>query len=347
MTIGVFAFGGFALAQMPHDAVRTAGSQQVGASYINDLTVSVGGQAVTDFSVVVSNGDLNETLPFSSTGIRRSNGTVIVNGLVTVRVTKPNSSVVTFRQRTDTDGRMRGFIYGGIVNQVGSYTLQIDPDQGTSASGTFTIKNKFDATNLTSGVLGVDRLPVSFLDQVGANSTGTTRHGKSVIDTEQTTSSTTYATLATPDEVTLTLPEDGILYVTYRALWKYSDVENTESCIAIFVDEDQVLEPSFNGDPPEPTFGCVGPTQDPGNEMFYTPVWSLVNASFSDGINLTADSVDGTAPQAIESSSEEPPTAMITAPAGTHTISIRYKAGVGTETVSVKERKLWVRTEGY
>lgn len=38
---------------------------------------------------------------------------------------------------------------------------------------------------------------------------------------------------------------------------------------------------------------------------------------------------------------------MITAPAGTHTISIRYKAGVGTETVSVKERKLWVRTEGY
>ncbi len=131
MTIGVFAFGGFALAQMPHDAVRTAGSGQVGVSYINDLTVSVGG------------GDLDVTLPFNTSPLKNNDGSVAIGVRMAMTVTKPDASTVSYKQLTDADGRIRGQIYDSVIDQTGTYTIQVQVDGGgPSDSANFLIRER-------------------------------------------------------------------------------------------------------------------------------------------------------------------------------------------------------------
>jgi hypothetical protein len=60
----------------------------------------------------------------------------------------------------------------------------------------------------------------------------------SIIPTEQSRENVGYGTLATPDEVTVTVPENGLLMVTFFALWQCSVSEGARA--AIFIGTNQL-----------------------------------------------------------------------------------------------------------
>ncbi|MDP9211772.1 MAG: hypothetical protein M3N59_00665 [bacterium] len=131
-TFGLLAIGGYALAQgSVQPEPRTASSQQVGASYLNDLTVSVGG------------GDLGTTIPLNTSPLKHNNGSVAYNVRMAITITRPDASVISYKQLTDMDGRIRGEIYNSVINQTGTYSITVQVDGGgPSDSATFPIRER-------------------------------------------------------------------------------------------------------------------------------------------------------------------------------------------------------------
>ncbi len=127
---GLLALGGYVLAETPLEPdTRTAGSGQVGASFVNDLTVSVGG------------GDLNATLSFNTSPLKNNDGSVAIGVRMAMVVTKPDASTVSYKQLTDADGRIRGQIYDSVIDQTGTYTITAQVDGGgPSDSANFLIR---------------------------------------------------------------------------------------------------------------------------------------------------------------------------------------------------------------
>ena len=132
VAFGLLAIAGFALAQISaQPEPRTAGSQQVGASYLNDLTVSVGG------------GDLDSTLPLNTSPLKNDDGSVAYDIRMAITITRPDASVVSYKQLTDMDGRIRGQIYDSVIDQTGTYSIEVGVDEGgPSDTATFTIRER-------------------------------------------------------------------------------------------------------------------------------------------------------------------------------------------------------------
>ncbi len=132
LAMGLVAIAGFVSVQPPANPDnRTAGSGQVGVSYINDLAVSIGG------------GDLNATLSFNTSPLKNNDGSVAIGVRMAMTVTKPDASTVSYKQLTDADGRIRGQIYNSVIDQTGTYTIQVQVDGGgPSDSANFLIRER-------------------------------------------------------------------------------------------------------------------------------------------------------------------------------------------------------------
>lgn len=186
-------------------------------------------------------------------------------------------------------------------------------------------------------------------------------YGKSIIATEQSRTNAAYGTMATPDEVEITLPESGLIAVAYQATWEESNSELGRA--AIFVGSSQLKIANALSGAPQTQAAVVAAA--PGPNIFRPLVTTSFGLLSSYAVS-TAYTGDVTTGQAIGIAAaglenhiyyqelggavgriypESPGGAFggpcyIFAAAGTYAISVRFKASAGS--VTVKNRKLWV-----
>lgn len=159
--------------------------------------------------------------------------------------------------------------------------------------------------------------------------------GASNIATSQSTSSTTYTTLATPDQVTgIVLPANGLITVWYQATWQES--VSGAARAALFLGANQLVIASNSG-------ATIAQAATLGGT-------AALNAPlFTNGAGLSSFTVPGgyggdvTTGQLVggTASTTSGYGAAVFAAAGTYTVSVQFKASSGTVTAS--NRKLWVQ----
>lgn len=157
---------------------------------------------------------------------------------------------------------------------------------------------------------------------------------KSIIATEQSRENAAFGTLATPDEVTVTMPTNGLIAVNYEATWKPS-VEATIKA-GLFLGATQVKRISETGLLAPVESAPLVVTAKVGN-------WGVLttrgngSTGFEEGL-VTSDfsvSYGGgvTTGQLIGSQ------LLIQAAAGSYKLTVQFSASTGK--VTVKNRKLW------
>lgn len=180
-----------------------------------------------------------------------------------------------------------------------------------------------------------------------------TQSQKSIIATEQSRENTAYGTLATPDEVTVALPENGLLIVNYSAMWSQSVASAARA--AIFIGTNQLK-----------AYGGAGPPNAESARMTAgTAAFFLLS---SHPIGLVSGTYSGYAGDATtgqsgglakvcyyevgaEAYETGPATKVESAaggaceirglPAGTYKVGVQFKASSGT--VTAKNRALTAR----
>lgn len=158
--------------------------------------------------------------------------------------------------------------------------------------------------------------------------------GKSIIATEESTTSLTYVTMTTPDEVSsVVLPTDGLIAVFFQAM-----IKNTAdtATAAIFLGSTQVKVADQSS--ASPIFAQAGGGSS-GN--YKSIVSSPLGLTAADG--APAYTGDVTTGQILGVNPVSGGPCYIFAAAGTYTVSVRYKTGINSTSVTVKNRKLWVR----
>ena len=185
-----------------------------------------------------------------------------------------------------------------------------------------------DATNMTP----------AFAQSVSANQPSQTVKGFVSIPTSQSTGSTTYTTLSTPDQVTgLTLPSGGIIQLWYFAYWTESVAGAARA--AIFLGANQLQSEASNSSAPSvtPAEAQLGNAARPVRPLTSTPSGLLSDnsGSSSSGPVTTGQTISVGAGGACS----------IMATPGTYAVSIRFKASSGTVTAS--NRQLWVSVQSF
>jgi len=188
--------------------------------------------------------------------------------------------------------------------------------------------------------------------------------GATNISASQSTSSTSFTVLSTPDEVTgIVLPTNGLIRVWYQAMWQTSVAGAGQA--AIFLGSNQVSIQGWDGTTGhEPLVQSAWGTTAATNEPLFSYFGGL-----GSGQSGTAYSADVTTGQIVGFANEDggsigtqlgvaqtsfgyPSSGVgsqsaitggacdIFAAAGTYTVSVKFKASSGTVTAS--NRKLWV-----
>lgn len=241
-----------------------------------------------------------------------------------------------------------------------SYTIPVagstlnsvaDPEIATALQTILTWANgNVDAVNLSNALA----------QSACVNESGQTVKGSSIISTSQTTTSTSFTTLSTPDQVTgITVGTGGLLAVQYQALWAMS---SGLSQAAIFIGSNQLKVQAYLGGTRGPALQAAG-CSAPGN--FNMPLFT-----FSGGLASVLDtgsasySADVTTGQAVGFATTAPATAAIESvlgttyvnsqapvgggwclidnlPAGTYAVSVQFKANSG-DTITALNRRLRV-----
>jgi hypothetical protein len=197
-------------------------------------------------------------------------------------------------------------------------------------------------TTLTRTAAGVMRTN-------GAFSSG----GKSIIATSEARSNTAYGTLTTPDQVSVTLPTDGLLEIGYQARWSESVLGAAEA--AIFIGSNQ-LKISDNSGAPVVQSTVQGAPLTGGNlyPLFTTPIGlaTLGSATSAVSADVTTGQVVGASQSAggslrarfggttISLATVGGGPCKVFAAAGTYVVSVQFKASSGS--VTAVDRKLWV-----
>ena len=211
------------------------------------------------------------------------------------------------------------------------------------------------ATNIvTADILNVAG-PLSMTASV-AGVGGATVRGAVNIPASQSTSSGSFTTLATPDQISgLVLPTNGLIRVWYQAIWQESVAH--EAHAAIFLNSNQLMVAASapGGASTQEAQTITGSFTGVNCSLFSTPVGLATQApkSVSYGGDVTTGQVVGFAEQACDpqmaiagSGWDIPAVPMggpcdIFAAAGTYTVSVQFLAVSGSVTVS--NRKLWVQ----
>ena len=215
--------------------------------------------------------------------------------------------------------------------------------------------------NVTTGKIADDAVTNAKVDSttvaepIGLNEPTTARRGKSVVATEQSTTSTSFVTLTTPDQVaSIVLPTDGLIFVAYRALWKLTGASNPAN-VQLFLGSNEVLSPFHDAAPQSVAASLAngstlyGPLQTSpvgtGNAGGFTAAGS---SGGSDSTYVTTGQYLGQKEGSAGHSGALGSPVVIEAAAGTYTISVRFKVNVTSGgTLFLKERKLWVWTMGF
>lgn len=153
---------------------------------------------------------------------------------------------------------------------------------------------------------------------------------KSIIATEQVRTNTAFGVLGTPDEVTLTMPENGLIAIAYQATWKESVGKAARA--AIFIGANQLLTANNPAPAVQETVERAGAAET--FNVLATAAGGLAHYDSSTG--YTGDATTG---QLVGSTGTAFGPCVIFAAAGSYKISVQFKASSGN--VTVKSRKLW------
>lgn len=195
--------------------------------------------------------------------------------------------------------------------------------------------------------------------------------GKSIITTEEARTNTAYAKLTTPDVVkNVVLPTDGIICISYQAMWKES-VSNAARA-AIFLGANQIKVPFSEG----PTTGTTmlslqaARTGGPSTGTYYGLGSGSIGLAGIDQAAVMADPVTtgqvlGLAPgggsgEKVHAEIETNGSSFldvsylapfgghveIEAAAGTYDVSVQFKATSGTVTAKNRRLRVWVISFG-
>jgi hypothetical protein len=195
-----------------------------------------------------------------------------------------------------------------ILNTAGSYSIakEIDQRPWSTGGGTAPVFNP------------------------GTQPVGALTRGHASIATEQERENVAFGLLATPDEVSVTLPENGLIFLLYQAQWKSSVAAAGRACI--FLEGNEVQ-------------GLVGATKPGGVATTSGTVFNTLlsqGSAGSGGAGLRTEAVAGAYVATGELASDF---TVIRAAAGTYKVSVRYRATSGS--VGVKERKLQVEARAF
>lgn len=213
-----------------------------------------------------------------------------------------------------------------------------------------------NATNIiTADILNVAS-PVAFQ---GLSGTGV--RGAVNIAASQSTSSTSYVTLATPDQVSgIVMPTNGLIAVWYQATWQESVAGAARA--AIFIGSNQLAIPELGATGPVSQAAATGASSNvnqnnplvsspgglvSGQASGYTGDLSTgqVVGAFGTGTGgdaLAVETNGGVSLMTVASAvTFAAGPCYISAAAGTYAVGVRFKASSGSVTAS--NRKLWVQ----
>lgn len=180
-------------------------------------------------------------------------------------------------------------------------------------------------------------------------SAGIRSSGKSIIAAEQTTTSTSYTEMGTPDRVEdIVLPTDGLIFIFFQALWKNGISQGGRA--ALFLGENQLKVHDSDASGAPVVQEATGPVSSA-----YATLVALGGGLFG----ATVPAADLTAPvgtgqilgwttQPTGAGVGPSPGVVVAADAGTYDVSVRFRntPAVGAA-VGVKERKLWVWSQAF
>ena len=268
------------------------------------------------------------------------------------------------------EGRVYRVNSGAAVGMVNydtgtSWITLRDPDPGLVASrpaaNTVPAGTQYRATDTGEMTIsdGTGWYVVSDAVKEGLSDAGGVRRGVSIIDGSESRTNAAYGLLATPDRVSgIVLQEDGYIEIDFLAIWESSVADAGRA--AIFIGENQLkidrgtVNPvtqaawlnTVSGSAGIPTVLGTAPqglvsggtadviTSDPvstGQVVGASPVYSG---------NIEVDGTPVTVSDLFIGGSVK-----VFAAAGTYDVSVRFKSASGS--VTVKQRKLWVRALGY
>lgn len=217
------------------------------------------------------------------------------------------------------------------------------------------------ADKLAPGAIPIFTIPnnsitpdqITFGDKLALNDTTHARRGALSIATTQSTSSTTYTTLTTPDQIpNVILPANGLIAVAYQATWQESVTGGARA--AIFIGANQLM--TNLGVNPHLSAGAkqIGASTNIDTMLVSTP-WGLAGTpgSGSTGDVTTGQTIGSNTNVTVYSELDGTVIGLagaggicyIFAAAGTYTISVKYKASSGS--VTAKNRRLWVWSFGF
>ena len=225
------------------------------------------------------------------------------------------------------------------IPQVGQPDSTEDPKVASDLTTIQTVINgNLDATNLSA----------TLAQSATVNQAAQTVKGAVNIAGSQSTTSTAYTTLATPDQVTgIVLPANGLLVVGYKALMSVAGTDI--GFVGLFLNGVQVT-----------TGGSGAPAAVESSVDGSTNLGHVVSDS-SRGLvamaNTGTASSDVTTGQLVGAyvsgggvgSGLAPGggLAVMFASAGTYTVSVRYRVSVNTTTVAAQNRHLWVQALSF
>lgn len=190
-----------------------------------------------------------------------------------------------------------------------------------------------------NGNIEAENMAAATAKAAGLNRGSEKVKGASTVVAEQETTSTSFVTLTTPDEVTVVLPSEGLISVRFQATWKESVVNAARA--AIFVGATQLKVVSGTNTAP-----VVQEATGQGTNVFVALASDATGLSCAEpSAGYTGDVTTGQAVGAIIGSTIAGGPCDIFAAAGTYAVSVQFKCSSGN--VKVKSRKLWVEAKAF
>lgn len=213
------------------------------------------------------------------------------------------------------------------------------------------INGGLDTANLTAAAgVTAAQLATAVQAAVGLNG-ASTRRGKSIVATEESTASGSYTTLATPDRVSgIVLPTDGLIFVAYQATWRSTVSGAAGGAASIFLGATQTVAARTTAATADVVAAeaITAGTANNWHPLASHPT-GLVSVEATGGTSYTGG--DLTTGQVVGLGTAANPRpglggiCAIFAAAGTYDVSVRYKNSSGTTTV--KNRRLWCWSQGF
>lgn len=196
------------------------------------------------------------------------------------------------------------------------------------------------SSNIAANQVGAQHLSQSIAQNLGMNISGAVGQGYVSIPTSQSTTSTTYTYLATPDSVSnVVISTGGLIFVAYQAMWNSSVATASNVSAAVFLNTNQLqaIQSTTTTTPTvqAATNGAASTVAEPLASTFAGLIAGAQTSAYTG--NVTTGQVLGTnATGGI---------ITIFAAAGTYTVGVEFKAASGSVTVS--NRQLWVWTRNF